>query len=260
MKRVRIFGLVIALFTVAQVRAQEDFNEGVIGPPDYDAIAQRIQDMSSPYYYPNLMKRYQLGDTTLTVEDFRHLYYGYPTQPDYRPLLESPYTDSLKRAFGRKTSPTAEDYRRVVDLAYQVLKDEPFSMRDLNVLAFAYQMLDERELAERQFFKMQGVMDAILSTGTGLSEDSPWYITYMRDAEDILNLMQYKSTRMIIVSKSVGFTSVSNMPTKQYKGFYFDYSEVYKRRPDYLDDIKKNRKMEVNPLYNPKSKMNTLPK
>lgn len=232
-----------------------------VAAPDYERIAAEVADAASSYYYPKLMGRYEKGDTTLTLEDFRHLYYGYPGQPGYKPLLSPPYADSLERAFGKKTRLEAPDYRRVVGFARNTLKEEPFSMRDLNVLAFAYQMLDEPEKARIQMFKIQGILDAIRSTGTGLREESPWYVIYMRDAEDVLNLIGARFTKFIILTRSVEYAPVYNMPNKRNKGYYFDYSEVYKRRPDYLDGVpKQKRKFEVNPLYNPRSKQSILPK
>lgn len=260
-KRWMLFLGILCVIGTVPALAQEDISQPTIpfmGAPDYDQINQEARDANSDHYYPSLLKRYQIGDTTLTLEDYRYLYYGYPEQPDYKPLLQSQYADSLERAFGRKTSPTADDYRRVVRYAGNILLEEPFSMRDMNALAFAYQMLEEPELAARQMRKIQGVMDAILSTGEGLSEESPWHITYVRDAEDILNILGARYTRMLIISRSVGFIPVSNMPDKRHKGYYFDYSEVYKRKPDYLEDAK--RKLQVNPKYNPNSKQSILPK
>lgn len=232
-----------------------------VAPPDYRKIAAEVADAASPYYYPTLMGRYERGDTTLTLQDYRHLYYGYPEQPGYKPLLASPYADSLEMAFGKKTRPEANDYRRIAGFAREILKGEPFSMRDMNVLAFAYQMLDEPEKARIQMVKIRGVLDAIRSTGTGLREESPWYVIYMRDAEDVLNLIGARFTKLIILTRSVEYAPVYNMPDKKNKGYYFDYSEVYKRRPDYLDELPKpKRKLEVNPLYNPRSKQNILPR
>ena len=247
-----------ALWGVAHAQTTDSLT---VLPVDYAQIAAEVSNPASSYYYPNLMGRYQRGDTTLTVTDFRYLYYGYPAQPEYKPLWTSPYADSLERAFGKKTRLEASDYRRIAGFAHEILKDAPFSMRDLNVLAFAYQMLDEQEKAAVQMYKIRGITEAIRSTGTGLSEESPWYITYMNDAEDLLNLMGVRFTKFIVLSSTVEYAPAYNMPNKKNKGYYFDYSEVYKRRPDYLDDLPKpKRKLEINPLYNPRSKQNILPK
>lgn len=257
MRKLLIFLLTVS-FGVARAQTADSI---AVAAPDYPKIIAAVADVTSPYYYPKLMTRYEKGDTTLTLDDFRHLYYGYPEQRGYKPLLTSPYADSLEMAFGKKTRPEANDYRRIVGFAREILKEEPFSMRDMNVLAFAYQMLDEPDKAAVQMFKIRGVLNAIRSTGTGLAEESPWYVIYMRDAQDVLNLIGAKFTKFIILTRTVEFAPVYNMPNKRNKGYYFDYSEVYKRRPDYLDaEPKQKRKFEVNPLYNPRSKQNILPR
>lgn len=260
-KRWILLAGIFSVISVMRVAAQEEMalhpTIPFLGAPDYEQIFQEVADANSGRYYPDLLRRYQLGDTTLTLEDFRYLYYGYPEQAGYKPLMQSAYADSLERAFSRKTSPTSEDYRRIVRYAGNILQEEPFSMRDMNVLAFAYQMLEEPELAARQMRKIQGVLDAIMSTGEGLKEESPWYITYVRDGEDVLNILRARYTRMLIISSTVGFIPVSNMPDKKQKGYYFDYSQVYKRRPDYLKGVK--RKLQVNPKYNPNSNQYVLP-
>lgn len=257
---VALFGMLLLCGVAAQAQQQAD-SAVVAAPPDYARIAAEVGDVRSPYYYPRLFGRYERGDTTLTFEEYRYLYYGYPEQKGYKPLLASPYADSLEQAFGKKTRLEADDFRRVVRFAHEILREEPFSMRDLNALAFAYQMLDEPERAAEQMFKIRRILSTIRATGTGLREDSPWYVIYQRDAEDVLNLLGAQYTKFIIVSRSVEFAPVYNMPDRKNKGYYFDYSEIYKRRPDYLDDRpKQKRRLEINPLYNPRSKQSVLPK
>lgn len=254
-----LFGML--LLCGGAVQAQQQADSAVVEAPDYARIAAEVGDVRSPYYYPRLFGRYERGDTTLTLDDFRHLYYGYPEQRGYKPLLASPYADSLQQAFAKKTRLEADDFREVARFAREILREEPFSMRDLNALAFAYQMLDEPERAAEQMFKIQRILSTIRSTGTGLREESPWYVIYQRDAEDVLNLLGARFTKFIVMSRSVEFAPVYNMPDKKNKGYYFDYSEMYKRRPDYLDDQpKQKRRLEINPLYNPRSKQSVLPK
>ena len=252
--------LAFALLATAG-RAQDEQQAGQEpNPPDWDRIEALVSIPASEYYYPFLMTRYTAGDSTLTEKDYYYLYYGYSCQPGYRPLLESPYVDSLRWSFSGKTAANAETYRRIVQACSNILAEEPFNLRDLNVLAFAYQMLDDIENAEKTAVKIAMISTIIKSTGSGLAEESPWHVIYPKHAEDILYLMEARFTRAMLVSTSVEFIPVSNMPNKRYKGYYFDISEAYKRRPDYLDDNKPKRKLEVNPRYNPKSRQYILPK
>lgn len=234
--------------------------------PNYDKIEMDISDPFSALFYPTLMERYAQGDTTLTARDYHYLYYGFPFQKGYKPLMDSPYTDSLNFEFGRRTSPNPATYLKIVTYARGAVGDRPFSLRDLNALAFGLKMLGEDSLAVAITHKVKMIESAIKSTGTGLGTSSPWYIIYMNDAEDVLNLMSANYTRSMMVNSKVMFIPVSNLPEigytdKKLRGFYFDYSQIYLRKPDYLEGPDKpKRKMEFNPRYNPRSKLNTLPK
>lgn len=226
---------------------------------NYDSIAQAVGNPASPYYYPTLFERYKSGDTTLSVEDFRHLYYGYPTQEGYKPLINSLYSDSLYFSFGRRTNPTPDEFRRMARYANGILYQEPFSMRDLNVLAFIYQKLGEDSLATQQMFRIEGIMSAIRSSGTGFTQRAALYIIYMRDAEDFLTLIGAQANKAVVVNRKIEYYPVSNLPDRGMKGLFFNYSEVYRRIPDYIEPTKVKRKFEINPMYNPKSKSNVLP-
>lgn len=229
--------------------------------PDIAAIKAVIEEPSSPYYYPTLMGRYQLLDTTLTKQDYFYLYYGYPEQPTYMPLVANSYVDSLATIASQRTQPTPSDLYRMIYYAKGILEVEPFNLRDMNVLAFAYSLMDDKEQASKVMRAMDMIYTTIISSGSGMSEKNPWWIIYLPHAEDVMNLLRANFDKPIILSSTVEFFPVTNMPEKRYKGYYFNFAEIYARRPDYLDNIpKQKRKMELNPLYNPKSKENIFKK
>ena len=51
--------------------------------PDNEEILAEIIDGESSHYYPHLMERYMAGDTTLTLDDYYYLYYGYAYDDSY---------------------------------------------------------------------------------------------------------------------------------------------------------------------------------
>ena len=79
MKRILI--LLLALLPIATMAQRV---------PDNEAILARTIDNSTPYYYPRLMERYIHGDTTLTLDEYHHLYYGFAFADNYRPLENDP--------------------------------------------------------------------------------------------------------------------------------------------------------------------------
>ena len=78
MKRTVLF---ILLLLPAALHAQNRFLEEALATPhlpvDMETIAAEVGDPSSPYFYPALFARYEKSDTTLTLNVFRHLYYGF---------------------------------------------------------------------------------------------------------------------------------------------------------------------------------------
>ena len=70
--------------------------------PDIEAIRVATLDPSNPMYFPKLMKKFNRNDTTMTADEFRHLYLGYMFQEDYDPYRESPYS-SVTDAYRNKT-------------------------------------------------------------------------------------------------------------------------------------------------------------
>lgn len=231
-----LFAALISLTTLAQ------------GVPDWDIIEGKVKDPASQYYYPTLMARYKNSDTTLTQSDYYYLYYGYSLEKEYKPLLKTNYSDSLSMIFASRLTPQGDEMQRIVRYCNAILSVEPFNLRDLNVLAFAYQNLGQKELAAQQMHKVAMLVEAIKSTGDGLTEDKPWWIIYKESAEDILNIMEAEPGRRIIINNQVEFIACRKTPSKQTKGYYFNYSEIYKRKPDYLEEAgRPKRKLEVNP-------------
>ncbi len=220
-----------------------------VTPPDMEAVRDSISNPSSRYYYSSLMDRYTLCDSTLTLEDYHYLYYGYAEQINYMPLLDNSARMELENIMSGQSTPTQADYERAVALASALLEIEPFNPRDLNALAYLYAMVGEEAKAAELAHKLQMVVATIKATGTGLTKDSPWWVTYFAHAEDMLALSALDQGQPIILSTSIEFIPVSNMPNRKNKGVYFNYSLIYARDSDYLEDVEApKRKFNWNPL------------
>ncbi len=222
-------------------------------PPDMDAIRDSISNPSSKYFYQQLFDRYRLQDSTLTQEDFHYLYYGYGEQVNYMPLLDNSARAELEDIMSGYSTPTAADYRRAIALASAILEIEPFNPRDINALAYLYAMTGNEEEAAKLMHNLEMIVATIKATGSGLSEESPWWVIYFDHAEDVVDLMGLDWSTPIILSRAVEFIPLSGETRDGVKGYYFNYSEIYARKPDYLDNVKApKRKMNFNPLESDK--------
>ena len=161
--------------------------------PDLKKIEKESQDPKSQHYYPNLFKRYEDNDTTLSLEDFRYLYYGSAYQTGYSSMAGSIMStrDSINSIF-RKDSLINDDYLRMEKFVKMNLTAEPYSLDNLNMLTSIYKKTGRRDLYLRLKYKLNKVADAILSTGDGKTASSAWYVINISHEYDVLRLFGLK--------------------------------------------------------------------
>ncbi len=159
--------------------------------PDYDKIEKNIQNKGSNLYYPKLMERYEKGDTTLTLEEKRHLYYGYPFQSEYRPRIgNEKYSDSL-RIILSKEDYSEKDLRQIIIYSDSVLKETPFSLNTLEYIVNAYKQLGDTTNYKVYSTRIHIIIDAFSSSGNGFSEETAFYVIYTYHEYFFINMMGF---------------------------------------------------------------------
>lgn len=81
-----------------------------VNVPDYQQIKKDINKKDSEFYYPELLRRFQEADTTLSFEQLRHFYYGTATRPEYNPYqfdLSKALNEALLSSGDGKTKESA---------------------------------------------------------------------------------------------------------------------------------------------------------
>lgn len=202
-------------------------------PVETDIKAQ-IEDPSSAFYYPNLRLRYEQADTTLTADDYHYLYYGYAYQPEYRPLESSAALDRFYEAVARLNvaTPDTSDLQHIIDTGIEALSADPFSPQLLNMLSFAYAELGDSEHALAYRNRMGHILETIASSGDGLTEQTPWHILMYSHALDLLAVKDIPVRESSIISRSVEYIPRVKKDEQGVKGYYFDYSRIYWKRPE----------------------------
>lgn len=184
MKRTILLALFAALLLAVQ--AQEEFFDA----PDLKLIERTTKEPSSPYHFTRLMQKYQAAEKELTLEESRHLYFGYAYQPGYVPTDTSSYNNLLAEVLS-KQSFNQRDYENILQYADALLQEDPFNLRALNakLLVFAQQNnTDEYRKVARQ---RKAVQDAIISTGDGMSDKTPFYVIKVAHEYDLLPFLGY---------------------------------------------------------------------
>lgn len=224
MKRILLLLWLLPALAAAQAPVEED-------------ILAKTLDSSSPYYYTGLMMRYNAGDPTLTDEEYRYLYYGYAYQEAYKPLAANPELDKLLLlASGLDPdAPQRETLEAIVSTGREVLERDPFSPKVLNLMAYAYEALGDREQAEAYSRRMNGVLRTILASGDGLTQKTPRHVLMFDHALDAMDVEGLAYGKARIVSRTVEFIPLVRPYTvegRKRKGFYFDFGRVYRNKPE----------------------------
>jgi hypothetical protein len=120
----------------------------------------------------------------------------------------------------------------LIAAALQVMERDPFSPKNLNLLAYAYGSLGDSENERKCFERMEGVLRTIERSGSGRRESSPMHILMFTHASDLLYAKGLSIKAREIVSRSCEYIFLSEREDDGTLGYYFDFSRIYMVRPD----------------------------
>ncbi|MDE6576562.1 MAG: DUF4919 domain-containing protein [Muribaculaceae bacterium] len=225
--------------------------------PDLEKIKETTLDPSSQFYFPKLMAKYTRNDTTMTNEEYRYFYLGYMFQEDYDPYRTSPYsgvTDELRA----KTSHTKEEIDTIRKYAELSLRDNPFDLRQMSFLVHVLKEKRKDMSAKIWEYRLEHLLGAIKSTGTGEDIDNAWYVIYPMHEYDMVQLMGYEATDADFIEPGYDYLTVAPEPEtakrlrdKVAKGFYFNIevptAQYELKHPDEVAASEEDEVPETNP-------------
>lgn len=242
---------------VAQAKAAANKRKITVEKPDLEKIKQETLNPRSQYFYPKLLKKYWRNDTTMSNDEYRYLYLGYMFQEDYDPYRVSPYsgmTDSLRM----KKSHTKEEIDTIRKYAELSLQDNPFDLRQMSFLVHVLKEKEKNMSAKIWEYRLEHLLGAIKSTGTGEDIQNAWYVIYPAHEYDMVQVLGYEATDVKFIDPGFDYLSVSPEPEtakrlrdKVAKGFYFDVTisgEQYElKHPEGEEEVKDTMEMTVSP-------------
>lgn len=245
----RLLTLFFVLLVTLPAIATPTHDEDSYHIPDEDDIMAQVFSPASPYYYPNLMLKYRNGSERLTTDEYYYLYYGFVYQDEYRPFVQNRALDEMLLIMsGIDTEqPMVSQLEALIERGVESLKLDPFNPKVLNILAFAYGALGDSAREQLYFDHLNGVLSTIESTGSGLKEASPWHVLMFSHAYDLLASKGYAYSQSKIISRTVEYIPLTKRTPDKVKGFYFDYSRVYRNKPDDVV-LKRDRTWQFNNL------------
>ncbi len=205
--------------------------------PNEEDILDKTMHAASPFNYAALTMRFNNGDTTLTDDDFHYLYYGYAYQDAYKPFESNPALEKLLLlASGiNPEKPDPDLLRQILLTAGEARKKDPFSPKILNLMAFAYGALGDKAKERIYHHQMNGIIRAILDSGDGFTQSTPRHILMFDHALDVLAAEGLSCGKARVISRNVEFIPLTVpyvVAGKKRKGFYFDFSRIYRNKPE----------------------------
>jgi hypothetical protein len=215
----KIFAAALIIFAFMSSYSQtEEFTA-----PDYKVIEKNVSDKNSALYFNTLFDRYTKSDSTLTLEERRHLYYGYSFQDDYSPYARSESEKKLREVL-QKENGTEDDLKKIIEYTDDMLKTYPFSIRVKEYRIYSFRELGMIADAEKESIQAEIIIDAILSTGNGTDKESSFYVINTMNEYEILSILGFEfGGSQTLVDGRYDYLALADNPY-QIKGFYFDVS------------------------------------
>ena len=201
--------------------------------PDYDLIKKEIQDSSSNFYYPKLLSRLVLFDTTLNVEDYRHLYYGYIFQKDYRPYWTSPDEEKLVK-FYKSEKIKERDSDEIIKLASHSISEFPFDLRQMNFMGYIYHLKGDEEMAKKVSLRFHGSFGAIMSSGDGKTCESGYHVISVSHEYVFLNMFQFRMSSQALTG-DCDYLSLEK-DERNIDGIYFNIKKLFDKNMENLKE------------------------
>ncbi len=192
--------------------------------PDYKRIKKEINTEGSEFYYPELLRRFQAADTTLSLEQLRHFYYGTATRSDYDPYKMAKI-DALREAF-EKDTPNKEDWEKAANEIDKELETDPTNIRFHLYKHIIYSNLygQDSEKAVDAHNQVVMLLSAVTSTGDGSSKETAFHVISVADEYGIMDIFGLSPTMQSLVEDKGQSYDVMELKENKYglESMYFN--------------------------------------
>ena len=220
MKRLFISLIMIVATLAASVTINAQTTTTVGKSPDMEKIRDFAKDSRK---YKKLMDRYENNDKSLTVDEYRQLYFGYIFQPEYSPYDKTDYSKSISTLY-YKEHLNRLDCDSIIKYAELSLEEDPFDLQQMNYLIYAYQTKKKHNLAKHWQTRLNNIVNAILSTGTGDKAESAWHVISIPHEYALINFINpnYIVDHQEFVEPYYDYIILKKLTDNSPTGFYFN--------------------------------------
>lgn len=203
-----LFLFVIAVSGIAQVTPI---------PVNYDSVRSAVTGAEKESYYPGLLQRFNRFDTTLTLADYRLLYYGYAFNGGYIPYFNDGTVEVGQLMKKRK-------YDGANEACDKILAKTPIAIATNFYKSLVLMNMGENDSARLYTMRYKNLMNAIVSSGDGLTCETAFKVIYVSDEYTVLREV-FEVNPLSRTTKSpcdkFKITKAKNFSSNT---IYFDYS------------------------------------
>lgn len=208
--------------------------------PNYSEIEKNCSHPNSYYHFDKLFKKYQDGDSMMNLEEKRHLYYGFQFTDKYSPYGSGKFSDSLRKIFDQEGF-TDEHALLAIRYCDSILDNNPFDLKTLNTAINLYNKQGNFEKKALTRTKLNILLDAILSSGDGLTDSTAIYIIAVPHEYFIIKVLGLKPGGMQrLIGKNDYIKLEEN--NDNIAGLYFDVTASFGSLSRMFGDKKKKKK------------------
>lgn len=235
MRYIYFYGILfLSCFALSSTAAPKD-KKIKVEIPDMEKICKEVNNPKSKYYYPKLIQKYETNDTLMQHDEYRHLYYGYIFQEDYNPYRRSEFSDKIENLY-YNTKHSRAECDTIIKYAELSLKDNPFDLQQMNFLIYALREKKKIHLANIWQYRLNHLLEAIVSSGTGLDQENAWYVVIPKNEYTLINSLGYIADSQEFVNPYFDYITIQKKKEKDPDGFYFNIKnileEYYRKYPD----------------------------
>ncbi|MCB0820438.1 MAG: DUF4919 domain-containing protein [Bacteroidetes bacterium] len=203
--------------------------------PDYKLIEKNIKRKNSGFYYPELIARFNEGDTTLNLHEKVHLYFGFVFQEHYRPYSESS-VKTLMNNIPEKDIHQKASLEKIVFRTDSILNENPFNLNALDYALFALDELHDYSKFNKRLFQARSILEAILHTGDGLSIKTCYYVISPSHEYHVLGYLGYRFGGVQSLIGNCDRLSVESN-ADGIEGLYFDVTPCFNHLSSIFNDL-----------------------
>ncbi len=188
---------------------------------DFDQIKQNIEDSSTIYFYPKLIQRFHQLDTTLTENDFRHLYYGSVFLENYNPYSRDKNEEKFNSLYND------EKYKKAIEFGENSLKEIPVNLNVLFRLMVCYHVTGDKITAKKYGRLYYGLLNEIYESGDGKSIITAYVVIKINDEYQILKDLKLQSRGQALLSGPTDRLSIDTEDQKEISELYFNIAKPF---------------------------------